>query len=87
MRNKSQQPIVDYISATIRERINELGISPYALTVLCKGFATRPSVYRVVNGSGVSSIAIINAILNVVGLELKIVKKEHEKADYKKGEE
>lgn len=87
MRNKIQQPIVDYVSAVIKERIDELCITPYALALLCRGFATRPSVYRVVNGSGVSSIALINAILNIIGLELKIVRKEHEKADYKNDKE
>lgn len=67
------------IAEIFKERLKELGISQYRFINDYAETVNRPTLTRVLRGYGSSSISTIAHYADLLGLEIKLVKKDESK--------
>lgn len=71
----------EYVAKVFKERLNELGISQYRFINEYAELTNRPTLTRILRGSGSSSIMTIAHYADLLGLEIIIRPKRQDNED------
>ena len=69
--------MAEYVADIFKKRLRELGLSQTRFVSEYAEFTNRPTLYRILRGHGSTSISTVAHYANLLGLEIKIVKKEN----------
>lgn len=75
--SKFKNDFPDYVAQTFKDRIKELGLSQNRFVNMYAEFTNRPTLQRILRGEGSASMATVAHYANLLGLEIKFVKKEN----------
>lgn len=65
-----------YVADVFKRRLRELGLSQTRFVSEYAEFTNRPTLYRILRANGSTSLSTVAHYANLLGLEIKIVKKE-----------
>lgn len=68
----------EYVAKVFNDRLKELGMSRYRFLKIHDGDINAPTLRRVFRGDGSTSLSTISHYCDLLGLEIKIIKKESE---------
>lgn len=65
----------EYVADVFKKRLRELGLSQTRFISEYAEFTNRPTLYRILRANAATSISTVAHYANLLGLEIKIVKK------------
>lgn len=69
--------VAKYVAEVFKSRLRELGLTQSRFISEYAEFTNRPTLYRILHANGSTSMSTVAHYANLLGLEIKIVKKEN----------